>query len=62
MARPDGGTGLVPFGIGHNGGPPLDPGANWRHFCWKKRTRPVGSRLILYGDGLFGFIEAARSA
>jgi len=26
---------LVP-GIGHNGGPPLDPGADWRRFCWKK--------------------------
>ncbi|MBV8493104.1 MAG: hypothetical protein JO162_06460 [Alphaproteobacteria bacterium] len=24
------------FGIGHNGGPPLDRGAGWRHFCWKK--------------------------
>jgi hypothetical protein len=24
------------FGIGHNAGPPLDPGAAWRHFCWKK--------------------------
>jgi hypothetical protein len=23
-------------GIGHNGGPPLDPGADWRRFCWKK--------------------------
>jgi hypothetical protein len=23
-------------GIGHNGGPPLDRGAGWRHFCWKK--------------------------
>ncbi len=26
-------------GIGHNGGPPLDPpdpGASWRHYCWKK--------------------------
>jgi hypothetical protein len=29
--------------IGHNGGPPpddldlpLDPGASWRHYCWKK--------------------------
>jgi hypothetical protein len=22
--------------IGHNGGPPLDPGAEWRKFCWKK--------------------------
>jgi hypothetical protein len=27
---------LVPPGIGHNGGPPLDPGGDWRHFCWKK--------------------------
>ena len=26
----------APFGIGHNGGPPLDPGASWRAFCWKK--------------------------
>ncbi|MGD9616298.1 MAG: hypothetical protein AB7H90_13460 [Alphaproteobacteria bacterium] len=24
------------FGIGHNGGPPLDPGAGWRRHCWKK--------------------------
>jgi len=24
------------FGSGHNGGPPLDSGANWRRFCWKK--------------------------
>jgi len=23
-------------GIGHNGGPPLDPGADWRRFCWRK--------------------------
>jgi hypothetical protein len=22
--------------IGHNGGPPLDPEASWRHFCWKR--------------------------
>ena len=26
----------LPPGIGHNGGPPLDPGADWRRFCWKK--------------------------
>jgi len=33
---PDGAS-LVPlFGIGHNQGPPLDPGASWRAFCWKK--------------------------
>ena len=24
------------FGIGHNQGPPLDPEAGWRHYCWKK--------------------------
>ena len=24
------------FGVGHNGGPPLDPGQGWRQFCWKK--------------------------
>jgi hypothetical protein len=23
-------------GIGHNGGPPLDPGAGWRLFCWRR--------------------------
>jgi hypothetical protein len=23
-------------GIGHNRGPPLDPGGDWRQFCWKK--------------------------
>ncbi|MGE0226498.1 MAG: hypothetical protein AB7F35_20695 [Acetobacteraceae bacterium] len=25
-------------GIGHNGGPPLDPdpGAGWRAYCWRK--------------------------
>jgi len=27
---------VTPFGIGHNGGPPLDPGIAWRAFCWKK--------------------------
>jgi hypothetical protein len=27
---------FVPSGIGHNRGPPLDPGADWRKFCWKK--------------------------
>ena len=35
-APPDGAAGFAPFGIGHNGGPPLDPGAGWRHFCWRK--------------------------
>jgi hypothetical protein len=24
------------FGIGHNQGPPLDPDAGWRLYCWKK--------------------------
>ena len=24
------------FGVGHNGGPPLDPGTSWRAFCWRK--------------------------
>ena len=34
---PDGGsTAIVPHGIGHNGGPPLDPAASWRAFCWRK--------------------------
>jgi hypothetical protein len=27
---------VPPPGIGHNGGPPLDPGADWRRFCWRK--------------------------
>jgi len=27
---------FMPRGIGHNRGPPLDPGAEWRSFCWKK--------------------------
>jgi len=35
MALLDGSTGFLPFGIGHNSGPPLDPGAGWRFFCWK---------------------------
>jgi hypothetical protein len=34
---PDGSsTAQARFGIGHNGGPPLDPNAGWRRFCWKK--------------------------
>jgi len=36
MIRETGSAGFVPFGIGHNNGPPLDPGADWRRFCWKK--------------------------
>jgi hypothetical protein len=27
---------LVAPGIGHNGGPPLDSGVDWRRFCWRK--------------------------
>jgi hypothetical protein len=27
---------FVPAGVGHNRGPPLDPGVDWRKFCWKK--------------------------
>jgi hypothetical protein len=23
-------------GIGHNGGPPLDAGVDWRCFCWRR--------------------------
>ena len=36
MAPADGSAGFTSVGIGHNGGPPLDRGAGWRHFCWKK--------------------------
>jgi len=36
MAPEDGRAAFVPFGVGHNGGPPLDPGVHWRAFCWKK--------------------------
>jgi hypothetical protein len=33
---PDG-TNFDPlFGVGHNQGPPLDPGASWRRYCWKQ--------------------------
>lgn len=34
---PDGGSAPhMRVGIGHNGGPPLDPHAGWRLFCWRK--------------------------
>lgn len=36
MAPEDVGVWSAPPGIGHNGGPLLDPGADWRKFCWKK--------------------------
>ena len=32
----DGSAALGISRIGHNGGPPLDRGAGWRHFYWKK--------------------------
>ena len=36
MTPADSSAAFAAFGIGHNGGPPLDRGAGWRHFCWKK--------------------------
>jgi len=39
---PDDGRAIIPaasgaeFGVGHNGGPPLDPQASWRRYCWKR--------------------------
>lgn len=37
---PDDASAAFPLpGLGHNGGPPLDPGAPWRLFCWKKAHR-----------------------
>jgi hypothetical protein len=27
---------VEPIGLGHNGGPPLELGLGWTHFCWKK--------------------------
>jgi hypothetical protein len=38
---PDHGSSSASAGLGHNGGPPLDPGADgpgagWRAFCWRK--------------------------
>ena len=40
LAPPDGSEFVIldhlPPGIGHNCGPPLDSGADWRRFCWKK--------------------------
>jgi hypothetical protein len=33
---PDGSSLLPAIGLGHNQGPPLDPHAGWRHFCWKR--------------------------
>ncbi len=36
MAPADDSAAFATFSIGHNGGPPLDRGAGWRQFCWKK--------------------------
>ena len=36
MAPDDAAGWSAPPGIGHNGGPLLDPGADWRKFCWTK--------------------------
>jgi hypothetical protein len=36
MPHDDGGIVFAAARIGHNGGPPLDPGADWRVFCWRK--------------------------
>jgi hypothetical protein len=36
MARGDGAIFFIAAGIGHNRGPPLDPGGGWRGFCWRK--------------------------
>jgi hypothetical protein len=33
---PDGSSIDPARGIGHNQGPPLDPDAGWRLYCWKK--------------------------
>jgi hypothetical protein len=36
MAADDSRAFCVAPEIGHNGGPPLDPGVDWRRFCWRK--------------------------
>src|ERR1700730_12460925 len=36
MLHDNGATAFSSANIGHNGGPPLDPGADWRAFCWRK--------------------------
>ena len=36
MAPDDAPACFIPPGIGHNGGPPLDPAADWRKFCCRK--------------------------
>lgn len=36
MMTPGSARVFVRPGLGHNGGPPLDPGAAWRLFCWRQ--------------------------
>ena len=36
MAPVDAGLAFDSPGLGHNRGPPLDPGAGWRAYCWRK--------------------------
>jgi hypothetical protein len=36
MAPIDASAAYFSPGLGHNRGPPLDPGADWRLFCWRK--------------------------
>ncbi len=36
MAPDDGIPAFALPGLGHNRGPPLDPGVHWRAFCWRK--------------------------
>lgn len=39
MAPDDGHAAFVPPGLGHNRGPPLEAGAGWSLFCWRKAHR-----------------------
>ena len=39
--------GEAPPAIGHNGGPPLDPGVRWRAHCWRKARAELAPRLPL---------------
>lgn len=39
MAPDNRNTAFASPGLGHNGGPPLDTGAAWRLFCWKRAHR-----------------------
>jgi hypothetical protein len=39
--------GEAPPAIGHNAGPPLDPGQSWRAHCWRKARADLTPRLPL---------------